>query len=384
MQEETVGSRICSARRAAGLSQRGLAARIAAADRVDGLSPSALSRIESGQRRVASHELAELADVLGATVDDLLGTRQRSAALVLATRVTQASPADYRMVAERARQILEADDLLSRVVPAGAPLSMSSVPHEDVPVTKEGGRELAKRAREALGLGHGPIGDLTAIIEEHLGAHVLVEPLPQGVHGFCAVCPSAGALPAAAVIIVNGDDVLGRQRFTLAHELCHLLAGDPVDVEVLSNQTEKSPAEHRADAFAVAFLAPEEGVRRAVGPQQFDEALVRRMSRLFGMSHQAMTRRLGEVGLVRFLSKDHALDVALRASLLAENGEETVRRRAPVRLLERALRAYDEGRIGIGLIADILGDDDTVVLAERLQAAGHGPPEPAPDAWALA
>ncbi len=186
------------------------------------------------------------------------------------------------------------------------------------------------------------------------------------------------------MIIVNGDDVVGRQRFTLAHELCHLLAGDPVDVEVLSNQTEKSPAEHRADAFAVAFLAPEEGVRRAVGPQRFDEALVRRMSRLFGMSHQAMTRRLEEVGLVRFLSKDHALDVALRASLLAENGEETVRRRAPVRLLERALHAYDEGRIGIGLVADILGDDDNVVLAERLQADGHVPPEPAPDAWALA
>ena len=384
MQDETVGSRICSARRAAGLSQRGLAERITSADRVDGLSPSAISRIESGQRRVASHELAELADVLGVTVDDLLGTRQRSAALVLAARVTQAALADYRIVAERARQILEADDLLGRIVPAGLPLSMPSILHEDVPVTKDGGRELAKRAREALGLGHGPIGDLTAIIEEHLGAHVLVEPLPRGVHGFCAVCPSAGGLPAAAVIIVNGDDVSGRQRFTLAHELCHLLAGDPVDVEVLSNQTEKSPAEHRADAFAVAFLAPEEGVRRAVGPQQFDEALIRRMSRLFGMSHQAMARRLEEVGLVRFLSKDHALAVALRASLLAENGEETVKRRAPVRLLERALRAYDEGRIGIGLIADILGDDDTVVLAERLEAVGHGPPEPVPDAWALA
>ena len=121
-------------------------------------------------------------------------------------------------------------------------------------------------------------------------------------------------------------------------------------------------------------MAPEEGVRGAVGSQQFDEALIRRMSRLFGMSHQAMTRRLEEVGLVRFLSKDHALDVALRASLLAANGEETVRRRAPVRLLERALRAYDEGRIGSGLIADILGDDDTVVLAERLQADGYGPP----------
>ncbi|MCY3559652.1 MAG: hypothetical protein OXH20_00520 [bacterium] len=42
-----------------------------------------------------------------------------------------------------------------------------------------------------------------------------------------------------------------------------------------------------------------------------------------------MTRRLEEVGSVKFLSKDHALDVALRASLLAEKREETTRRRPP-------------------------------------------------------
>ena len=365
MTEATVGARICAARKAAGLSQRELAAQITAAGRVDGLSPSALSRIESGQRRVASHELAELADVLGVTCDDLLGTRKRSAALVLAARVTQVSPADFQKVADRARQVLEADDLLSRIVPPGAPLSMPAVFPGDVPVTKEGGRALAERARQALGLGDGPIGDLTALIEEHLGAHVLVERLPPGVHGFCAASPSAGGLPAAAVIIVNGEDVAGRQRFTLAHELCHLLAGDPVDVEVLSSLPGKIPVEHRADAFAANFLAPDEGVRRAVGSQRFDEALVRRLSRLFGMSHQAMTRRLEEVGSVRFLSSDHARDVALRASLLAGTGDETSSRRPPVRLLDRALRAYEGGRIGVGLVADVLGEGDTVRLHEQ-------------------
>ena len=384
MTEATVGERIFAARKAAGLSQRELAAQITAADRVDGLSPSALSRIESGQRRVASHELAELADVLGVNVEDLLGTRKRSAALVLAARVTQVSSAGLQQVADRARQVLEADDLLSRIVPPSAPLSMPAIFHDDVPVTKEGGRELAERARQALGLGDGPIGDLTALIEEHLGAHVLVEPLPSGVHGFCAVSPSAGGVPAAAVIIVNGEDLSARRRFTLAHELCHLLAGDPVDVEVLSSLADKTPAEHRADAFAANFLAPAEGVRRAVGPQRFDETLVRRLSRVFGMSHQAMTRRLEEVGSVRFLSSDHARDVALRAALLAGSEGETSSRRPPVRLLDRALRAYEEGRIGIGLVADILGEADTVALGERLYEQGHRPPAPAPDAWALA
>ena len=380
----TIGARICAARKAAGLSQRDLGAQITAADRVDGLSASALSRIESGQRRVASHELAELAEVLGVAVDDLLGIRERSAALVLAARVTQVSPGDFRTVADRARQVLEADDLLSRIVRPSAPLSMPALCLDDMPVTKEGGRALADRSRQALGLGDGPIGDLTALIEEHLGAHVLVEPLPSGVHGFCAVGPSADRLPGAAVIIVNGEDVSGRQRFTLAHELCHLLAGDPVDVEVLSSLADKTPAEHRADSFAANFLAPDEGVRRAVGAQQFDEALVRRLSRLFGMSHPAMTRRLEEVGSVRFLSSDHARDVALRAALLAVGGDKTSSRRPPVRLLDRALRAYEEGRIGIGLVADILGEADTVALGERLYEQGHRPPAPAPDAWALA
>ena len=384
MTEATVGERICAARKAAGLSQRDLAAQITAADRVDGLSPSALSRIESGQRRVASHELAELADVLCVNVEDLLGTRKRSAALVLAARVTQASSAGLQQVADRARQVLEADDLLSRIVPPSAPLSMPAIFHDDVPVTKQGGRELAERARQALGLGDGPIGDLTALIEEHLGVHVLVEPLPSGVHGFCAVSPSAGGVPAAAVIIVNGEDLSARRRFTLAHELCHLLAGDPVDVEVLSSLADKTPAEHRADAFAANFLVPAEGVRRAVGPHRFDEALVRRLSRLFGMSHQSMTRRLEEVGSVRFLSSDHARDVALRAALLAGSEDETSSRRPPVRLLDRAMQAYEDGRIGVGLVADILGESDTVVLAERLYEQGHRSPDPTPDAWALA
>lgn len=391
---ESVGSRVCSARRAAGLSQRELAARVAAADRVDGLSPSALSRIESGRRRVASHELAELADLLGVTVDDLLGTGGRSAALALAARVGEASPGRCRAAAERARQVLEADDLLGRVAPGGATLGAPAVPCGDVPATGDGGRVLAGRARGALGLGDGPVGDLAAIIEEHLGAHVVLEPMPRGVHGLCAVYPSAGGLPAAAVIVVNGDDAPGRRRFTLAHELCHLLAGDPVDVEVLTGRAgsdpkgagraAQGPAERRADAFAGAFLAPEAGVRRAAAGRRFDEALVRRTSRLFGMTHRAMARRLEEVGAVRIVSREHAVDVAVRASLLAGGGEEAPGRRPPVRLLERALGAYDEGRIGVGLVADVLGEDDTAALAERLHAAGHRPPAPAPGARALA
>ena len=57
----TIGRRIREARRDAGLTQRELAERTADLDH------TAVSKIETGRRRVASHELFDLAEALGVT-----------------------------------------------------------------------------------------------------------------------------------------------------------------------------------------------------------------------------------------------------------------------------------------------------------------------------
>lgn len=60
-----------------------------------------------------------------------------------------------------------------------------------------------------------------------------------------------------------------RQRFTIAHELGHLLAGDDqgvhVDEDIYGPWSKKGSGEIRANGFAAAFLMPEDALRSVAG-----------------------------------------------------------------------------------------------------------------------
>lgn len=84
--QTAIGDAICQSRKSRALTLQDVADRIETADRVDDLDTAALARIESGERRVASHELAELAEVLDVQISSLLG-RAPSPAARLATRI---------------------------------------------------------------------------------------------------------------------------------------------------------------------------------------------------------------------------------------------------------------------------------------------------------
>ena len=57
------------------------------------------------------------------------------------------------------------------------------------------------------------------------------------------------------IIVVNSSLSKGRQRFTIAHELCHLLYHEG-DCFVCSKNKVKEDMEKEADLFASYFLAP--------------------------------------------------------------------------------------------------------------------------------
>jgi transcriptional regulator with XRE-family HTH domain len=61
-----MGAAIAAARAAAGLTQRQLG-------QATGLGQAAMSRVESGERRVGSHELTRLAGALGVEIGALIG-----------------------------------------------------------------------------------------------------------------------------------------------------------------------------------------------------------------------------------------------------------------------------------------------------------------------
>jgi predicted transcriptional regulator len=98
------------------------------------------------------------------------------------------------------------------------------------------------------------------------------------------------------VIALNEDDHPTRQRFTLAHELKHVL--DNPFIEVLYPDRNGRPSGRRAEAicdyFAACLLMPRPAVKAlwGVGYQRVDD-----LAGHFGVSRAAMGLRLHQIGL---------------------------------------------------------------------------------------
>jgi IrrE N-terminal-like domain len=113
-----------------------------------------------------------------------------------------------------------------------------------------------------------------------------------------------------AVCVVNADQHPNRTRFSIAHELGHFLLHPPeetyVDPRFTANfrgdraSEGSDPCEIEANAFAAELLMPAEWVRGSVRPplDVFEDERVRELARQFGVSQQAMTYRLMNLGLL--------------------------------------------------------------------------------------
>jgi Zn-dependent peptidase ImmA (M78 family) len=112
------------------------------------------------------------------------------------------------------------------------------------------------------------------------------------------------------VIGVNEAHHPNRQRFTIAHELAHykLHPNNPtvyVDDMMFhfrgESLTEQPPQEVEANSFAAALLMPEEFLRRdliTANIDALDENAVKKLAHKYGVSAQALTIRLMQLGLL--------------------------------------------------------------------------------------
>ena len=159
------------------------------------------------------------------------------------------------------------------------------------------GYELAARARAALGLDDAPIASMRDLVEKTLRIPVLQAELPSRISGATVSSKSSRGL----ILNVSGDNEnVWVRRATLAHELGHLLFDPESSLTSLRVDTyeeaERDPqsrpnrfsdyVEQRANAFAIAFLAPPSAVRELVGtPPRVDARTV--SMRTFGISFTA-------------------------------------------------------------------------------------------------
>ena len=163
------------------------------------------------------------------------------------------------------------------------------------------GYRLAERARRKLGLGESPIPSMRALAEDRLGIPVVQVNIGQRIAGATIVTRDENGAEARGVILnaSGANENVWVRRATLAHELGHLLFDpneklqnvrvDPYEqseADPQAHDAETDYVEQRANAFAIAFLAPPEAVQRMVSTPPSIESVVDVMHR-YGISQTA-------------------------------------------------------------------------------------------------
>lgn len=92
------------------------------------------------------------------------------------------------------------------------------------------------------------------------------------------------------LISINASEPWRRQRFSLAHELKHVLDHPVVDIAYAGPEA----AEHIADQFAACLLMPRREIKRVWGQQM---QTLTALAEHFGVSERAVAVRLQNLGL---------------------------------------------------------------------------------------
>jgi Zn-dependent peptidase ImmA (M78 family) len=238
------------------------------------------------------------------------------------------------------------------------------------------GRAAAARFRQEHSLGVQPLGDLVAVIEQAIRVDVAVLDAGPDEHGLTMRDPKRGSVFIGVARTRNPM----RQRSTLAHELGHVQSADWMDNET-RDWSERSPAEVRADAFARHLLLPVEGLRKFLtGREAIDPAALSAVVQRFLVSPSLAAIALHQAGYIDAARKHEWMSLST-PQLAVRFGwsdqyhtlqADSDRRRAPQRLLARAIAGYTEGVLPAQAIATLRGTTRQAIEAE-LRGAGIVP-----------
>jgi Zn-dependent peptidase ImmA (M78 family) len=158
----------------------------------------------------------------------------------------------------------------------------STIPKLDIEEYEEDTERIAAMVRAHWLAPQGPLQDLTGLIER---AGVIIIHSPLGGSSVSGVTMSApGLLP---IIILNIDQPSDRARFTLAHELGHLVM----------HRFPTPQMEKQADSFASALLMPANDIRTAFSGR-VDLKRLAAMKPEWKVSMQALLYRAQSLGLI--------------------------------------------------------------------------------------
>jgi Zn-dependent peptidase ImmA (M78 family)/DNA-binding XRE family transcriptional regulator len=337
--------RLRQARELRGLTQTALARQV-------GVHPSAIAQLETGRMQPRPEVLEALSRATGCP--PAFFARPNGPLLPLGSLRFRARAA---LTARQRRQACWYAQTLYELMATLA--AQTEYPAPRLPRLAGDPAVAAALTRQALGLTPDrPIGPLIRTLERH-GVWVLAIPVPLPQRDACSAW--AGGDGATPVLVVAATAAGDRRRFSVAHEVGHL---------VLHHIPEGAPhvLERQADAFAEAFLLPAAAMREVLVPPITLTTLAD-LKTCWGVSLQALIRRA------------HTLDLLTPSqyrSLSAQLGARGWRTQEPITVpveRPRALRQLAEllyGRpIAYPSLADAMGLDPAFVR-ELLEAHAVG------------
>lgn len=357
-----LGERIRHFREKRGIGSAQLASEI-------GLSPSAMSLLESGDRTVKAEELAKIAEALSISPMAILDSDSLIANLPIAARVTDPTLATDGVLLNRLRFFAELVDLVSEFdVRPARPVDMPliDIDHDWL----NSARDLANWASTILEDWHvdeNYFEQLIIAIETKLFIDVVVEDGSE--NDVLGASITDARLP---LLIINANQRRQRALFTLAHELGHVLVGGGAAIIADSELVASNPNERFANAFAANLLLPEQLIRDALHEENRVPDALAKMLMKSGVSWQTLIYRLHNLRLVNATSRDALLSLGLRGLLFQIQNEDVQTSLQkdlrvdcsviPHWLAETAILAYQGGAISIRPLASIAKMDADELL----------------------
>lgn len=358
LSDQEIGERLRIAREGARVTQA------AAADAI-GAARTTVVALEQGLRRVRTDELQKLAALYGTSANALLRRESIHVDMIprfrkLTMTADEAALDAVKLLNDLVRAEVELENALgvlrSRNYPPERPVLPGNV--------RQQAEQDAQELRAWLGLGSGPCLDIISLLELQLGIRVFLRPLHGSISGLFAFDEATGAS-----MLLNSNHPLSRLIQTALHELAHFISARLQPDVLTDGEQRQSREEIYADAFARCFSMPARPVRErfleiTAGQSHFTRRHTILLAHLFGVSREAMARRLEELELVKegtwnwFVSNGGISDDQVR-EVLGETVDLTVfrteaRRTVPLRVWLLAREAWKRDIYSEGQLARLL------------------------------
>lgn len=280
--KEIIARRLRDFRKMRGLSQAKFA------ERLEDVTASTIEKIEKAEMIPSPQTLSKIADALGVMTDDLVRpyavevdydkVRYRKRSKMPKKEVERLQ----RLYGNKLERYIEVEKLL------GAEVSFK-LSYDDIQVChREDARRVARRFRKDMGWGNTPVISPIQQLEAK-GVKVFVLDEQESANkDFDGMCYKEGGM---AVVILKKCENTEHDRFTLFHEMGHLLMN--------TDDLEGRELENLCNAFASEVLLPEEVFRSILGTAQkiyLDQ--LKMLQKEWGISCSAQMYKAKELGMI--------------------------------------------------------------------------------------